>query len=110
GEWTTAPTDCAKYLNGRGVGARYDGTFPGSTKHGDCSTFTGDGNKFSSEYKTFLRKFYEAQVSAFERGGQGWFYWTWKAEEAHDWSYQAGLAGGWIPTNPSDRQFPNICG
>ncbi|CAE7119219.1 unnamed protein product [Rhizoctonia solani] len=110
GEWTTAPTDCAKYLNGRGVGARYDGTFPGSTRHGDCSTFTGDRSKFSSEYKTFLRKFYEAQVSAFERGGQGWFYWTWKAEEAHDWSYQAGLAGGWIPTNPSDRQFPNICG
>ncbi|KAL5638947.1 hypothetical protein ACGC1H_003349 [Rhizoctonia solani] len=110
GEWTTAPTDCAKYLNGRGVGARYDGTFAGSTRHGECSAFTGDRSRFSSEYKTFMRKYYEAQVSAFERGGQGWFYWTWKAEEAHDWSYQAGLAGGWIPTNPSDRQFPNICG
>jgi len=28
GEWTPAPTDCARYLNGRGVGARYDATYP----------------------------------------------------------------------------------
>ncbi|KAG8732972.1 exo-1,3-beta-glucanase [Ceratobasidium sp. 414] len=110
GEWTTSPYDCAKYLNGRGVGARYDGTYPGSTKHGDCTPFTGSRNKFSQEYKTFLRQFYEAQVSAFERGGQGWFYWTWKAEQADEWSYQAGLAGGWIPADPTNRQYPNICG
>ncbi|KAE9390781.1 glycoside hydrolase [Gymnopus androsaceus JB14] len=25
GKWTPATTDCAKYLNGRGIGARYDG-------------------------------------------------------------------------------------
>lgn len=24
GEWTPAQTDCATYLNGRGIGARYD--------------------------------------------------------------------------------------
>ncbi|CAE6442981.1 unnamed protein product [Rhizoctonia solani] len=110
GEWTTAPYDCAKYLNGRGVGARYDGTFPGSSRKGDCDRFTGSSVRFSNEYKTFMRQYYEAQVSAFERGGNGWFYWTWKAEQADEWSYQAGLAGGWIPTNPSNRQFPNICG
>ncbi|KAG8732973.1 exo-1,3-beta-glucanase [Ceratobasidium sp. 414] len=110
GEWTTSPYDCAKYLNGRGVGARYDGTYPGSTKHGDCTPFTGSRTKFSQEYKTFMRQFYEAQVSAFERGGQGWFYWTWKAEQADEWSYQAGLAGGWIPTDPTNRQYPGICG
>lgn len=33
-----------------------------------------------------------------------------KAEEADEWSYQAGLAGGWIPMNPSIRAYPNICG
>jgi glucan 1,3-beta-glucosidase len=32
GEWSPAMTDCAKYLNGRGVGSRYDGTYPGSTR------------------------------------------------------------------------------
>lgn len=27
GEWSTAVTDCAKYLNGRGIGSRYDGSY-----------------------------------------------------------------------------------
>lgn len=27
GEWTPAMTDCATYLNGRGVGSRYDVSF-----------------------------------------------------------------------------------
>lgn len=78
GEFTAAPYDCAKYLNGRGVGARYDGTYPGSPVHGSCANVTGSCANFSDEYKTFLGQFYEAQVSSFEEGGQGWFYWTWK--------------------------------
>lgn len=62
GEWSPAITDCAKYLNGRGVGARYDGSFPGSTRVGSCNGFTGSGSTFSASYKTFLRQFWEAQV------------------------------------------------
>ncbi|KAB5589922.1 Glucan 1,3-beta-glucosidase [Ceratobasidium theobromae] len=110
GEWTTSPTDCAKYLNGRDIGARYDGTYPGSTKLGECGPFTGARDHFSPEFKAFMREYYEAQVTAFERNGAGWFYWTWKSESADEWSYQAGLAGGWIPSNPNDRIHPNICG
>jgi hypothetical protein len=63
GEWSLAFTDCARYLNGRGNGARYDGSFPGSSRVGSCSPWTGNGNAFSSEYKAFLRKFWEAQVT-----------------------------------------------
>ena len=33
---------------------------------------------------------WEAQVIAFERGGQGWMMWDWKNEEADEWSYQVG--------------------
>ena len=62
GEWTPAATDCAKYLNGRGIGARYDGTFPGSSRVGSCSGLTGKSSGFSSSYKTFLRQYWEAQV------------------------------------------------
>ena len=40
---------------------------------------------------------------------QGWIYWTWKAENADDWSYQKGLEGGWIPQDPTDRLYPDIC-
>jgi glucan 1,3-beta-glucosidase len=64
GEWTTASTDCAKYLNGRGVGARYDGSFSGSTRVGSCTGFSGSTSGFSASYKTFMRQYYEAQVSS----------------------------------------------
>lgn len=109
GEWTPARTDCARYLNGRGVGNRYEGTYPGSTRVGSCAGFTGSASTFSSSYKDWLRKFWEAQVTTYEKG-VGWTQWTWKTEEADDWSYQAGLLGGWIPQNPTDRIYPNICG
>ena len=110
GEWSSAPTDCALYLNGRGVGARYDGTYPGSTYVGSCDAMTGSASTFSDAYKTFLGQFWAAQTYAFETGAQGWLQWTWKTESADEWSYQAGLANGWIPQNPNNPQYPNICG
>lgn len=110
GEWTPAATDCATYLNGRGVGSRYAGTYPGSTAVGSCSGLTGSASTFSSSYKTFLRQYWEAQVQTYEAGNQGWIQWTWKAENADEWTYQAGLANGWIPQNPTDYKYPNICG
>lgn len=74
GEWSLASTDCAKYLNGRGVGSRYDGTYPGSYYVGTCSSFTGSGANFGSDYKAFLRRFWEAQVT-------GQFSFCWKEFE-----------------------------
>ncbi|TFK56626.1 glycoside hydrolase family 5 protein [Heliocybe sulcata] len=109
GEWTPADTDCAKYLNGRGVGARYDGSYSGSPYVGSCNGKTGHASSFSSDFKRFLRQFWEAQVITYEKGA-GWIMWTWKAEDADEWSYQAGLANGWIPRDPTDHQYPNICG
>jgi len=109
GEWTPAVTDCAKYLNGRGIGSRYDGSFPGSTRVGSCTGLTGSASSFSSSFKTFLRQMWEAQVQTYEKG-QGWIQWDWKNENADEWSYKAGLAGGWIPNPPTSFQFPNICG
>lgn len=65
----------AKYLNGRGIGARYDGTYPGSTRVGSCTGLTGQTSSFSASYKTFLRQFWEAQADVFETG-QGWIQWV----------------------------------
>lgn len=109
GEWTTSPNDCAKYLNGRGKGARYDGSYPGSPRVGSCAKLTTDARNFSKAYKTTLRKMYEAQVSTFEKAAKGWVYWTWKTEQAPEWSYSAGLANGWIPVDPTERRYPGIC-
>ncbi|KAF8825147.1 hypothetical protein HHX47_DHR7000093 [Lentinula edodes] len=33
GEWSTAPTDCALWLNGRGVGARWDNSYNGGASN-----------------------------------------------------------------------------
>ena len=68
GEWSTASTDCATYLNGRGVGSRYDGSFSGSPRVGSCTGLSGSATSFSSEYKQFLRQYYEAQVRSLHRG------------------------------------------
>jgi len=111
GEWSTANTDCAQWLNGRGVGARWDGSwFPaaGNPVFGSCDGLTGSSANFSDDYKTFLRQYWEAQVDVGE-SIQGWIYWAWKTESADEWSYEKGLAGGWIPQDPTERMYPGLC-
>ena len=59
GEWSTAPTDCTKWLNGRGVGARWDNTYTtdGTGEYfNQCGNYTGSYSGFSDDYKDFLRK------------------------------------------------------
>ncbi|KAJ7066941.1 glycoside hydrolase family 5 protein [Mycena amicta] len=109
GEWSTANTDCALWLNGRGIGARWDGTwYAPNAPFGTCVGLTGNYLTFSSDYKTFLRQYWEVQTMMGEQV-QGWIYWTWKTEIADEWSYQKGLEAGWIPQDPTDRLYPNIC-
>jgi len=112
GEWSPASTDCARWLNGRGVGSRYDGSYSGSPYVGSCQGKSGSGSDFSDEYKTFMRRFWDAQTQVYEQNGQGWLMWAWKMESAADWSYQAGLAGGWIPSDPTQHQYSlqSLCG
>ncbi|KAJ3517946.1 hypothetical protein NLJ89_g179 [Agrocybe chaxingu] len=112
GEWSNAITDCARWLNGRGVGARWDGTYastgPGSQAHGDCSHYTGSYRNWTQSYRDYLRRYWEVQVQVGEMA-EGWVFWTWKAENADEWSYQKGLEGGWIPKDPANRKYPSIC-
>ena len=105
GEWSIAASDCARYLNGRGLGARYDGTFKGSKKIGDCATRTGTGDNFADDYKEFLRKFWDLQAQLNEQYGLGWLFWTWKNEEAAEWSYKRGMELGFIPTDPTQHKY-----
>lgn len=64
-------TDCASALNGWGVGARYDGTYPGTTSHGSCEDMNSL-DKWSQTWKDDVRGFIEAQMEAFERNTNGW--------------------------------------
>ncbi|WVQ82333.1 hypothetical protein IAT38_004461 [Cryptococcus sp. DSM 104549] len=112
GEWTVASTDCAKYLNGRGIGARYDGSYPGSSYVGTCSDKSNDVSKYSDEYKAFMGKYWDVQTQIYENNGQGWIHWTWKTEDAGDWGYEAGLDGGWIPYDAGYHynSLSSLCG
>ncbi|EOQ99558.1 hypothetical protein E3P92_03850 [Wallemia ichthyophaga] len=113
GEFTLARTDCATYLNGRdGDLNRWEGSYPGSYYQGGCDYFhANNGADWPEQYRTFLRKFYEAQINSFERGS-GYFFWTWKTtnSNAADWNYSRLLELGIIPQNPDNRMYPNICG
>lgn len=108
GEWTGAQTDCAKWLNGLGKGARYDGTFEGSSYVGSCDgKYTGTVAGLSDDDKTNIRSFIEAQLDAYESAA-GWIFWTWKTESAPEWHMKELLANGLFPQPLSDRQceFP----
>ncbi|KAL7421938.1 hypothetical protein Q5752_003710 [Cryptotrichosporon argae] len=93
GEFTTANTDCAYWLNGRGTGARYDNTLNTSAAllyPGDCGAKSGaDPASWTQEYVDHLGRSFEAQT---------WIFWCWKTEQAADWSMQTGISYGWIPT------------
>ncbi|RKP08972.1 glycoside hydrolase superfamily, partial [Thamnocephalis sphaerospora] len=97
GEFSVATDDCALFLNGVGKGARWDGTYKGSTPAHPGATCQGrtDASKWAPEYISFLRQFGEKQMDAFEKGGGfGWFYWNFKTEGGVNpqWDYFLGVA------------------
>jgi len=101
GEWSGAMTDCAKWLNGRGVGARYDGTYnvngQGSSYIGSCDgKYTGTVSGLGKADYENIKSFISAQISAFEKA-DGWIFWTWKTESSPEWDFQALVKGGLVP-------------
>ncbi|KAK0388745.1 hypothetical protein NLU13_4988 [Sarocladium strictum] len=110
-EWSQAHTDCTTHLNGFDMGNRWTGTFPGTpgpscpTKDKQCTcTVSNDESLYTDAYKVFLKTFAMAQMDAFEKGW-GWFYWTWKTENAPLWSYKHGIEGGFMPKKAYQREW-----
>ncbi|KAI9664155.1 MAG: exo-1,3-beta-glucanase [Trizodia sp. TS-e1964] len=104
GEWSGAETDCAKWLNGRFKGARYDGTFPQSYYVGDCNTkHAGKVADLPQADKDNLQHYIEAQLDAYEQGA-GWMFWTWKTEGAPEWDMHDLLANGLFPQPLTSRR------
>lgn len=71
GEWSAAMTDCAVGLNGYLVGARYDGTYPGSTYVGSCANIN-EIQAWNQTFRDDSRGYIEAQMEVFEHYTQGW--------------------------------------
>ncbi|KAI9659097.1 MAG: exo-1,3-beta-glucanase [Bathelium mastoideum] len=106
GEWTGALTDCAKYLNGFEIGARYDGTYhlgSGSSYIGNCQgKDVGTVDDMLQVDKDNIQTFIAAQLDAFEKAA-GWIFWTWKTESAPEWHLQNLTAAGLFPKDPGNR-------
>jgi len=110
GEWTGAQTDCAKWLNGLGKGARYDGTLDGSSGYyGDCQTkYEGTVDGLLDVDKVNLAYYVEAQLDAYEQHS-GWIFWCWKTESAPEWNFRDLVGAGLIPQPLTSRKYPPQC-
>ncbi|CAD6971327.1 unnamed protein product [Tilletia controversa] len=97
GEWTVAPNDCTKWLNGRGRGSRYEDNYEGEPRTGSCYDKTYDASRFSAEYKSLLKAMFDTQTKLYEETTSGWIMWSWSTESSPEWSFKEGLKGGWIP-------------
>ncbi|KAF3916041.1 hypothetical protein ABW21_db0202278 [Orbilia brochopaga] len=114
GEWSAAMTDCARWLNGFGRGARYEGVYDGSPRYGACSS-QGTLSRMSYDQRQRLRMFIEAQIITYERRpySRGWIFWTWKTEPGHnndDWNMSALLSKSVFPKPVTAIRYPRICG
>lgn len=108
GEWSAAMTDCAAALNGYGIGARYDGTYAGSTYVGSC----GNMNfleTWSQQMKDDTRGYIEAQMESYEAHTVGWIFWNFKTEGSPEWDAFRLLDAGIFPQPLTDRKFGAIC-
>ncbi|CAG8667118.1 12524_t:CDS:2 [Dentiscutata erythropus] len=107
GEWSLAITDCTKWLNGFGRGARYDGTYE-KNRGPICPNCTcqGEGNysNWANDYKNYLKQYASAQMDAYE-AGIGWIFWNFKAENSPHWDFMLGIREGWIPRTPEERAY-----
>lgn len=107
GEWSAALTDCARWLNGVGRGARWSGDYDNSWLTNSCSEFTEIAN-WPDWHKVNVRKYVEAQLDSYETRS-GWFFWNWKCESAIEWDMKELIANDIFPQPLSDRQYPNQC-
>lgn len=108
GEWSGAMTDCAAALNGYGIGARYDGTYPGSSYVGSCANVNFI-ETWSQTFKDDMRGYIEAQLEVYERYTNGWIFWNFKTEASPEWDAFRLIDAGIFPQPLSDRKFGQIC-
>ena len=108
GEWSAAMTDCAAALNGYGIGARYDGTYPGSTYVGSCGSINYI-DTWSQTFKDDMRGYIEAQMETYEAHTQGWIFWNFKTEGAPEWDAFRLIDAGVFPQPLWQRKFGAIC-
>lgn len=112
GEFSLAVNDCGEFVNGVGLGTRFEGTYPGvTTVTGSCASYLAWQSWDDATKQDYMQLALHSMDAL-----QNWFFWTWKIGNssisgtvmAPHWSYQLGLQNGWMPTDP--RASVGQCG
>lgn len=101
-------TDCAPALNGYGIGARYDGSYPGSSRIGSCDQINWI-DSWDQTLKDNTRAYIEAQLDAYEKTTAGWIFWNFKTEAAAEWDFFRLIDYQIFPQPLTSRKFPSAC-
>lgn len=80
------------------------GEFTAAFDANSSSIYTEKIDKWGQDDKDKLRKFVEAQITAFEKSA-GWFFWNWKMGNSDQWDFQILADNDIIPQPLSDRRF-----
>lgn len=125
GEWSGAVTDCARWLNGVGTGARYDGTFSSDQllredeKNRMVKLNSGEPRSCSSlrkysdmtaEHRKEIRAFIEVQLISYESNTAGWIFWNYKTEDAIEWDFKELVDKKLFPMPFGDYKYYNANG
>lgn len=66
-----------------------------------------DIKSWNQPLKDATRKFFEAELEAFEKGAQGWFIWSWKGPGG--WGMENLVREGIVGQGVKDRKFKGQC-
>lgn len=103
GEFSGALTDCTKFINGVGLGARYDGTFSNSAPVGSCENHT-DIDSWSDKFKEDTKAFIKSQFETFGYKGDGWIFWCFKTEDSIEWDFKKLASLNMLPRSFTHRR------
>lgn len=105
GEWLAALTDCTPWLNGVGIGTRFEGTSPyKNDKIGTCDDIN-NYDKWSKEQRKNYRKFVEMQLDQYESKTNGWIFWCYKTETSIEWDFKKLVDFDLMPQPLDDRKY-----
>lgn len=97
GEWSAALTDCTPWLNGVGIGTRWEGTSPyDNAPLGKCAN-VNNWDKWLKKEKKDHCKWIEIQLDQYSSKTKGWIFWCWKTESTIEWDFQRLVNLGLMP-------------
>lgn len=105
GEWLAALTDCTPWLNGVGLGTRYEGTFPYNNKKIGSCDHVNNWDRWTEENKKNHRKFLEIQLDQYSTKSNGWIFWCFKTETSIEWDFRKLVEYGLMPQPLTDRKY-----